>query len=192
MNHAKWWSSNFAYWHVVIHTTQMEIFLSCCLHINSFNVWLQVLQCSSIKRGSFELPYSFLFGLGLAHIDETRGLKRVYETAFGLWFGEYSNFKSWKKSQRQGMKGIERHELTWGEAKSHERTGYVNETKTNRLGFFTSTTPLRISFISFLGPIRFVFAHLTWGLIDLKLFPIQGIFQLKMPWLEIKRKWQGL
>ena len=68
----------------MIHTTQMKIFLSCCLHIYSFNVLLQVLQYSSIKRGSFELPYLFLFGLGLAHIDETRRLKRVYETAFGL------------------------------------------------------------------------------------------------------------
>ena len=113
----------------------------------------KVLQYSSIKRGSFELPHSFLFGLGLAHIDETRGLKRVYETAFGLWFGEFSNFKSWKKIPTTGheraLKDMSWHE---GEAKSHERTGYVNQTKTNRLGFFISTTPLRISFISFLGP----------------------------------------
>ena len=119
MNHAKWWSSNFTYWHVMIHTTQMEIFLSCCLRINSFNVWLQVLQYSSVKRGSFELSYSFLFGLGLAHIDETRGLKRVYETAFGLWFGESSNFKSWKKIPTTGH---ERHWKTWVDMTGSEIT----------------------------------------------------------------------
>ena len=66
--------------------------------------------------------------------------------------------------------------------------------------FFTATTPLQISF---LGSARVPFAQLTWGLIVLKLFPIKGwarkkysfwiwgIFQLKMTWKEIKRKWQG-
>ena len=51
------------------------------------------------KGGGFELPCSILFGF--SHIDEIRGLKRVYETVFGLCFGE-----------KQGIKGIERHEWT--------------------------------------------------------------------------------
>lgn len=87
--------------------------------------------------------------------------------------------------------------------KSNERTGYVDETKTIPNGlenFFTTTTPLQISF---LGSTRAPFAQLTWGLIGLKLFPIKGwvrkkysfwiwgIFQLKMTWKGIERKWQG-
>ena len=65
----------------------------CCLHIYSFNALPQAPLYSSIKRGGFELPCAILFGL--AHI-ETRGLRRVYETALRSWFGESSNFNHMK------------------------------------------------------------------------------------------------
>ena len=122
----------------------------CCLHIYSFNALPQALLYSSIKRGGFELPCAILFGL--AHI-ETRGLRRVYETALRSWFGESSNFNHMKgrfMSMKQKTNGLEQ--------------------------MFITTIPL---WISFLGSTRVPFAHLTWGLIDLKLAPIQGIVSKK-------------
>ena len=95
MNYTKSWSSVFVpltcydTYNIIQHR-----WIFCCLHIYSFNALPQALPYSSIKRGGFELPCSILFGL--AHIDETRGLKRVYETALGSWFGESSNFNHMK------------------------------------------------------------------------------------------------
>ena len=104
----------------------------CCLHIYSFNALPQALPYSK-KRGGFELPCSILFGL--AHIDETRGLKRVYETALGSWFGESSNFNHMKGR----FMSIKQKLMGWKK-------------------MFITTIPL---WISFLGPTRVPFTHLT-------------------------------
>ena len=87
------------------------------------------------------MPCSILFGF--AHIDETRGLKRVYRLFLEYDLGNLSISIREKKSEGQGVKEIERHEWTWRETKSNERTGYVNETKTipNGLDFFSLPQP---------------------------------------------------
>ena len=56
------------------------------------------------------MPCSILFGF--AHIDETRGLKRVYRLFLEYDLGNLAISIREKKSEGQGMKEIERHEWT--------------------------------------------------------------------------------
>ena len=61
------------------------------LYTLSFLLFIASIQVFSQEGVGFELPCSILFGL--AHI-ETRGLKQVYDTVFGLCFGESFDFNS--------------------------------------------------------------------------------------------------
>ena len=83
------------------HRSKSNIFLFFA-HIQ-FQCFIASAKVLIHKRGGFELPRSRLFGL--AYIETTRGLKRVYETVFGICFWEPFNFNSPKIFRRTGQGG---------------------------------------------------------------------------------------
>ena len=130
MNYMKWWSSVF-------------VPLTC---YDTYNIDGFFVVCTNIV--------SMLYGKRTVFIHKTG---RLWVALFdSFWIGSHW----WNSRAEAGLWdcfGI----MIWGifQLQSHERTVYVNKTKTNGLEkMFITTIPL---WISFLGSTRVPFAHLT-------------------------------
>ena len=146
------------------------------------------------------MPCSILFGL--AHIDETRGLKQVYETVFGLCFGESFDFKSWKEIRRTGH---EKNWKTWVDMRGNElkwKAVTINKTASPKLEkFIYYYYPFTNGLSRFWAPMSYPLPQLTWGF-NLVLFQVEVLQQNNLVMLVVfgfgdllnkwpETKWKG-